>query len=124
LTENAAIVRYAKYSFQQSPTQHGSQKPGQKYSFQLLNRTSLYWALWFEHNNCTNPDFNKLERQYRLKILQEIHFPFCVVGVNPLPPLRSLRACWMIHGVWTFMHWVLHKHQTSRKHSPHLTNRL
>lgn len=59
-----------------------------------------------------------------LKILQELHFPFCAVKVNPLSPLRSLGVCWVIHGVQMFTYWVLHKCQTSIKQSLHLTNRL
>lgn len=98
LTENAAIVRYAKYGFQQRPTWHGSQKPGQKDSFQLFNRTSFYWALWFEHNNLQTQTLISHKDNTIVKILQELHFPFCVEA-NPLTPLRSLGAPWVIHRV-------------------------
>lgn len=84
LTENAAIVRYAKYGFQQRPTQHGSQKPGQKDSFQLFNRTSPYWVLWFEHTNCTNAVFTKSQRQRHFEDTSRATFSFlCHWGKPP-----------------------------------------
>lgn len=113
LTENAAIVGYAKYGFQQRASRHGSQKPGQKASFQLFYRTTLYWALWFEHNKYTSPDCDKSQRQYYF----EDTFSFLWCGGKSKVLLGA-------HWVYMFMHWVLHKHHLRRKHSLHLTNGL
>lgn len=87
LTENAAIVRYAKYVFQQRPTRHGSQKPSQtlsSYSTEplFIEHCGLSTITVQTQTLISNKD-NTI-----LKILQELHFPFCVVGVNPLTPLR------------------------------------
>lgn len=117
LTKNAAIVGYAKYSFQQRPSRHGSQKPGQKVSFQLFNRATLYWALWFEHNKCTSPDCDKSQRQYYFEGTSRATFSLLWCGGKPKILLGT-------HWLYMFMDWVLHKHQLRRIHSLCLTNGL
>lgn len=117
LTENVAIVRYAKYGFQQSPSRHGSQKPGQKVSSQLFNRATLYWALWFEHNKCTSPDCDKSQGQYCFEDTSKDTFSLLWCLGKPKVLLRT-------HWAYMFVHWVLHKHQLMRKHSLHLTSAL
>lgn len=120
LMENAAIVRYAKYSFQQRSTRHGSQKPSQKYSFQLFNRTSLYWALWFEHNKCTNPDFNKSQRQYHFENTSRATFSFLCCWGKPTESTKVTGS--MLSDSWSLNFHALSSAQKPNKYKTQSTS--
>lgn len=83
-------------------------------TLRFFNRTSLFWALWFQHN-CTNPDFNKSQRQYQFEDTSTAPFSFFVVVVDPVGSLRAFR-------VWTFTH-SAQTPKKSIKHDLPFTNR-
>lgn len=113
LTENAAIVRYANYGFQQRPSWHGSQKPGLK-SLPTYSTEPLF----IEHCalSTTNVQTQTVIGHKDNTVLKRLGATFSLLWCWGKPKIL-LGARW----VYMFMHY-LHKHQLKRKHSLHLTN--
>lgn len=113
LTEKAAAVRYAKYGFQQRPSRYGSQKPVQKVSSQLFDRTTLYWALWFQHNKCTSPGCGKSQRQYYFEDTSRATFPLLWCGGKP----KILLGVWHWPSVTLYIWHTVYDYRQSDRNS-------